>query len=97
VHESGAALEKIVAGVDDTREKIRDIFASTVETSSGIGEISKATRELDKDTQQNAAIFSDNTETASALRQEARSLKEAVAAFDLGHNHTAVPQFKHAS
>lgn len=83
VQNSGEALRKIVASVDDAAQKIRDIVSSTNETSTGIGEVSRATTELDKDTRQNAGVFTATKENATSLRAEATSLNDAVSAFQI--------------
>lgn len=83
VKRSGEALQNILVGVEDAADRIRYIVAATTETSSGIGEIAQATTLLDKDTQQSAAIFEDNTQAVGALATEASSLNNAVSAFRL--------------
>ena len=83
VHESGQALQGIVDGVQDTSVKIREIVTASQETATGIREISNATNELDRTTQQNAAVFEQTNAAVSTLQGEASSLANAVSAFKL--------------
>jgi len=83
VHDSGQALREIVAGVEDVAQKIAEIVTASQETATGIGEISNATTELDRTTQQNAAVFEETNAAVRSLQGEATSLAEAVAAFRL--------------
>lgn len=83
VNDSGKALNQIVAGVEDVTGKIREIVAASAETATGIGEISNATNELDRATQQNAAVFEETNASVSSLQAEASALAEAVRAFRL--------------
>ena len=83
VHESGQALQEIVTGVEDVAAKIREIVTAAKETATGIGEISNATNELDRATQQNAAVFEQTNASVRALQGEATALSGAVSAFRL--------------
>ena len=83
VHDSGQALRDIVAGVEDVSQKIAEIVTASQETATGITEISNATTELDRTTQQNAAVFEETNAAVRSLQGEATALAEAVAAFRL--------------
>ena len=83
VQQSGDAFRSIVAGLEDATVKIHDIVEAASETSTGIGEMSKATTALDADTRQNAAVFRETTGAVQSLQTEASTLNEAVAAFRL--------------
>jgi methyl-accepting chemotaxis protein len=101
VQQSGDAFRRIVAGLEDATGKIHDIVSATSETSTGIGEISKATTDLDFDTRQNAAVFRETNDAVQSLRAEASSLNAAVAAFHLdgpaAETRAAGPRYLRAS
>lgn len=97
VQESGEALSRIVGGVDGATGKIREIVEATGETSSGIGEISRSTSELDRDTQKNTSVFRDTNDLAKSLRADASHLHEAVAAFRLAGGRPEAPRLQRAS
>lgn len=83
VNDSGKALQQIVVGVEEVAEKIRQIVTAAAETATGIGEISNATNELDRATQQNAAVFEQTNASVSSLQAEASALANSVRAFRL--------------
>ena len=83
VNDSGKALQEIVAGVEDVADRIRQIVQASRETATGIVEISNATNELDRTTQQNAAVFEETNAAVRSLQAEAASLASAVGAFRL--------------
>jgi methyl-accepting chemotaxis protein len=89
VHDSGRALQEIVEGVGDVAAKIREIATAAKETATGIGEISNATNELDRTTQQNAAVFEETNAAVRSLQAEATALSGAIAAFRLDPNADA--------
>jgi methyl-accepting chemotaxis protein len=83
VDTSGKALEEIVAGVRDVAARFEAIATAASETEQGINEISKATAELDRSTQQNAAMFEETSAAIGQLRDETGALVREVAAFRL--------------
>ena len=92
VQQSGEAFRRIVAGLEDATLKIHGIVAAASETSTGVSEISEATKGLDADTRQNADVFRETSEAVQSLRKEASSLNAAVGAFRLdGAKFTTPP------
>ena len=83
VQESGHALKEIVSGVTSAAQKIHDIVMAAQETADGIGELSSTTNELDKSTQQNAAIFEETSAAVQILEAQAEALTASVAAFTI--------------
>ena len=61
----------------------RTAGSNATETATGIGEIATATSELDRTTQQNAAVFEQKNGAVRTLEAEAAGLAGAVAAFRL--------------
>ncbi|PTV97235.1 methyl-accepting chemotaxis protein [Rhodobacter aestuarii] len=91
VRDSGAALRDIVAGVEDVAQKIAEIVTASRETAAGIGEISNATTELDRTTQQNAAVFEQTNAAVRTLQGEATALAQSVSAFRLSAQGMQAP------
>jgi methyl-accepting chemotaxis protein len=54
-----------------------------VEQSQGIGQVSEAVQELDRATQQNAALVEETAAGATALREQAARLAREVARFQV--------------
>lgn len=83
VNESGEALSGIVSAVSDASSKLEDIVSATAQTSIGIGGIATATSELDADTKNNSAVFSETETAVQSLRSISIDLTKSVAAFRL--------------
>ncbi|WP_172299620.1 methyl-accepting chemotaxis protein [Pseudoruegeria sp. HB172150] len=83
VGETGDALRGITDSVRETAERIRNIASATREQSGSLAEITSAANELDRVTQQNAAMFEETTAACQTLDTGARGLAQAMAAFRL--------------
>ncbi|WP_444464545.1 methyl-accepting chemotaxis protein [Rhodobacter capsulatus] len=95
VDQTAGALGQIVGTIREALERIEHIAGAVGETEVGIAEISKATSELDRVTQQNAAMFEETNAALGALRIEADALVANVAQFrtesDPGNGAAAMP------
>jgi len=89
VADAGHAMNDIVAQVRRVNDLIGEISAATLEQSQGIGQVGDAVSQLDKVTQQNAALVEESAAAAESLSQQARRLVEAVGAFRLGDDREA--------
>ncbi len=83
VAEAGQTMQDIVQGVRRVSDTIGEITAAASEQSDGIGQINQAVNQLDQMTQQNAALVEQSAAAAQSLRDQARSLSEAVSVFRL--------------
>ena len=63
---------------------IEEINGAMHEQSNGIGQISQAVAEMDRSTQQNAALVEEAAAAASVLNDQAHHLAQVVGAFKLG-------------
>ncbi|MES2184370.1 MAG: methyl-accepting chemotaxis protein [Pseudomonadota bacterium] len=91
VEDAGTAMKEIVAGVQRVGDIIGEITAAAAEQSSGIGEVSQAVHEIDRMTQQNAALVEQSAAAAESLREQAGRLAGVVRQFRLEeHPLTAV-------
>ena len=81
VDEAGRAMEDIVAQVRHVNDLIGEISSATHEQTQGIGQVGDAVSELDKVTQQNAALVEESAAAAESLSQQAARLVEAVSVF----------------
>ena len=89
VQETGGALEQIVAGLRESMDRIEHIVSAVGETEIGIAEITRATSELDRATQQNAAMFEQTNAALGSLRVESDLLIRNVAQFRTGPTEAA--------
>ncbi|MDM8562405.1 methyl-accepting chemotaxis protein [Candidatus Marithioploca araucensis] len=83
-NQSGENLEKIVAAVTKVSDLIGNISAANEEQSSGILQVNKAMVQMDEITQQNASLVEEVASASSAMKEQAMSLKEQVAFFNVG-------------
>jgi methyl-accepting chemotaxis protein len=85
VNDAGSAMQEIVGGVQRVTDIIAEISAAANEQSGGIGQVNSAVSDLDRMTQQNAALVEESAAAASSMREQAGLLAEAVATFRLGN------------
>ena len=81
VSASGKSLDEIVAEVAGMAEVIAKIADSAREQATSLREVSGAADQMDKVTQQNAAMVEQSTAAAQTLSAETDGLAEAVARF----------------
>ena len=89
VHEAGQSMGEIVSQVKRVNDLINEISASSVEQSTGIGQIGDAVTQLDQVTQQNAALVEESAAAAESLKHQAANLAQTVAVFKLSGNQQA--------
>ena len=83
VQDAGAAMTEILGGVERVTDIIGRISSATAEQSTGIGQVNSAVSELDRMTQQNAALVQQSAASAQSLREQTLRLTQAVGAFRL--------------
>jgi len=83
-NQSGETLEDIVLSVKKVSDIISEIAAARQEQSSGIDQVNKAVTQMDEMTQQNAALVEEAATASGAMTEQAQSLKEQIAFFDVG-------------
>jgi methyl-accepting chemotaxis protein len=76
---------------------VAEISAATQEQSTGLSEINSAVSQLDKVTQQNAAMVEETTAASSALTQEARELSQLTNRFSVRGQSSGRPNAGYSS
>ena len=84
VSDSGTALKEIVTDVNAVAENISDIMNASQEQSTAIAEVTQAMSQVDRATQQNAALAEESSAAGMQLADRAASLRELVSFFDQG-------------
>ncbi|WP_157271986.1 methyl-accepting chemotaxis protein [Azohydromonas aeria] len=84
VQDAGRTMDEIVQGVQRVSDVIGEISAAAAEQSGSIGQVNTAVGELDRMTQQNAALVEESTAAAHSLREQSARLGALVATFALG-------------
>ena len=83
VGDAGSTMTEIVASVQRVSDIIGEISAAAREQSSGLGQVNSAVADLDRMTQQNAALVEQSAAAAHSLEDQARKLTQVVATFRL--------------
>ncbi|MEJ2456654.1 MAG: methyl-accepting chemotaxis protein, partial [Novosphingobium sp.] len=84
VGETGTRLSKIVSRVGEINTIISGIAASAQDQASSLMQVNDAVGDLDRVTQQNAAMVEESTAAARSLTDEARELSRIVGGFNTG-------------
>jgi len=91
VGETGQALHRIVAHVDDISKLVTEIAASAREEATGIAEVNTAVNQMDQVTQQNAAMVEETTAASRMLADQTEELFGLVSRFTLSDVAQAAP------
>ena len=103
VGETGALLERIVTRVGEVSGLMQEIAHSAESQASNLQQVNTAVGEMDRMTQQNAAMVEQSTAAARSLADEAAELTRLVAHFRIGteaHGQPAairLPAFRKAA
>ena len=84
VGESGQSLERVMAQVADLNAIIVEIAEGARAQAAGLEEVNAAIGQMDKMTQQNAAMVEETTATSHSLSQETSDLSSLIGAFQVG-------------
>lgn len=91
MREAGDTMQKIVTAVSRVTDIMGDIASASDEQSRGIDQVGQAVSEMDRVTQQNAALVEESASAAASLEEQAGFLRGAVSAFNIGNNQGVPP------
>ena len=83
VADAGRAMDGVVSQVRRVQDMISEISLASTEQATGIGQIGDAVAQLDRVTQQNAALVEESAAASESLNQQAAHLIQLVSAFKL--------------
>jgi len=83
VRKAGETMAEIVSASQRVDHLLSEIAVGAREQALGVGQIGEAIQELDRVTQQNAALVQDTASSSSAMRDQAMNLAREVARFKL--------------
>ncbi|MBT9502600.1 MAG: cache domain-containing protein [Burkholderiaceae bacterium] len=83
VRKAGATIEDIVASSQRVNQLLCEVAAGASEQNLGINQIGQAVQELDRMTQQNAAMVEQTAAAATAMRVQAQTLDAEVSRFKI--------------
>ncbi|MGJ8590056.1 MAG: methyl-accepting chemotaxis protein [Yoonia sp.] len=91
VGQAGQVLTKIASHINHISDLVAEIASGAEEQSIGLGEINIGVTQLDKVTQQNAAMVEEATASSHALNGDAAQLEELVTHFRLDESAIGDP------
>ena len=91
VGRAGATMQQIVDSIGQVTTIVSEIAAASEEQSAGIDGVNTAVVEMDRVTQQNAALVEQAAAAAASLREQAAQLADVVGTFRLGTGQEASP------
>ncbi|WP_447554539.1 methyl-accepting chemotaxis protein [Vreelandella sp. EE22] len=83
VRNAGATMKSIVEHITRVSDVLEEITAATGEQSDGINQVNIAVADLDRMTQENAAMVEESTTAAEQLKEQANHLAETIGSFKL--------------
>ncbi|KAA5970877.1 methyl-accepting chemotaxis protein [Pantoea sp. M_9] len=89
VESAGETMSEIVSAVTRVTDIMGEIASASDEQSKGIDQVGVAVTEMDRVTQQNAALVEESATAAAALEEQASRLKQSVAVFNIGKEFVA--------
>ncbi len=84
VGQTGSLLERIVGSVGEINELVRGIADAAATQAENLQQVNAAVGEMDRMTQQNAAMVEQSTAAARGMADEAGNVLRLVAQFDIG-------------
>ncbi|WP_245696112.1 methyl-accepting chemotaxis protein [Alloyangia pacifica] len=97
VERSGEALGEVVAQVSQIATLVTNIAGVAAEQAQGLNEINVGVSNLDRVTQQNAAMVEQSTAAAHMLRGDAGRLSDLMRGFNVGDAQAAQPAGRSAA
>ncbi|MTD25618.1 methyl-accepting chemotaxis protein [Erwinia sorbitola] len=89
VESAGETMDDIVSAVTRVTDIMGEIASASDEQSRGIDQVGTAVTEMDRVTQQNAALVEESASAAASLEDQASRLTQAVAVFRLSQQNSA--------
>jgi methyl-accepting chemotaxis protein len=89
---AGRTMSEIVDAVKRVTNIMGEITAASAEQRSGIESVNTAISQMDEATQQNSALVEQAAAAAQSLQEQAASLFESVAIFEVGDAKAATPR-----
>ena len=84
VDQAGVTMSEVVSSIKRVTDIMGEISAASTEQSIGVAQVGEAVNQMDRVTQQNAALVEQSAAAAENLKVQAVALVQAVAVFKLG-------------
>ncbi|MDL5032134.1 methyl-accepting chemotaxis protein [Pelomonas sp. APW6] len=83
VDRAGSTMDEVVGAIRRVTDIVGEISAASREQSTGIGQVTEAVTQMDRVTQQNAALVEESAAAAESLKTQSAQLLDVVAFFRL--------------
>lgn len=83
VRDAGSTMTEIVASVNNVSTIIHDITNAAVEQSTGIVQVNTTVANLDRSTQENAALVEETAACAQQVSEQAQRLEQTISVFKI--------------
>ena len=83
VHAAGQTMQRIVTSIEQVSTMVAEISRATAEQADAIQGVNDAVSDMDRNTQQNAALVEESAAAAESLRVQAAGLVQAVSVFHI--------------
>jgi methyl-accepting chemotaxis protein len=84
--QAGVTMQGVVEAIRRVSDLVGEISSATSEQSAGVGQVGETISQMDRVTQQNAALVEESAAAADSLKQQALQLVQAVAVFKLNRD-----------
>ena len=89
VGQAGVTMTEVVSSIKRVTDIMGEISAASSEQSAGVAQVGEAITQMDRVTQQNAALVEESAAAAESLKGQAQQLVQSVAVFKLGQGEAA--------
>ena len=89
VDQAGVTMQEIVTAIKRVNDIMGEISSASAEQSAGVAQVGQSIAQMDRATQQNAALVQASATAADGLKAQAEQLVQAVAVFQLGTSEGA--------
>jgi len=96
VDQAGVTMTEVVRSIKKVTDIVGAISAASNEQALGVAQVGEAVTQMDRATQQNAALVEEMAAAASGLKAQAQDLVEVVAAFKLSEQDISPPSHQNA-
>jgi methyl-accepting chemotaxis protein len=83
-NQAGVTMSEVVRSVKLVTDIMGEISTASTEQSAGVVQVGEAVTQMDRATQQNAALVEESAAAAESLKEQAHQLVQAVSVFNLG-------------
>ena len=89
--QAGHSMQEMINAIGRVTDIMAEISAASREQSAGVSQVGEAITQMDRTTQQNAALVEESAAAADNLRSQAVQLVQAMAFFQVNEGGTARP------